>query len=380
MRGKPGAGVGAVLGDTRRQGGQTVVPALVVQLVQQLDADDSTVGLSGHRGARECLAHALGPLEAVGFEQHAPAVDVVGVERRPHAQVGHTGQRWRLRRRVQPVHLHDEDAAGGGLPVVEAQVERAKAIAETRGRFAQGAAQLAPVHDVAADRVRAPEQRRGARHVARGQRLAHRGAGHAPAVDLVAEHARHVEAACLARGVQQRVVAAALRAEAKVIADEHITRVQRPNQHVVDERLGRQRRERLVEGQDHAFVDTAAAQLRQLVAQRGNARRRQLRAAVPRGEEVPRVRLERHGARGHAAVTRLVDQQRQHRLMAAVHAVEIADRQRPRLGGSPAQVVQAVGDVHGRRGGVMRMSWKRGTMTQLCGCSSSRLRACPRRG
>ena len=59
------------------------------------------------------------------------------------------------------------------------------------------------------------------------------------------------------------------------------------------------------------------------------------------GEEVARVRLEGQHARRHAAVARLVDQQRQHRLVAAVHAVEVADRQRAaapgalRGGGSP---------------------------------------------
>ena len=43
------------------------------------------------------------------------------------------------------------------------------------------------------------------------------------------------------------------------------------------------------------------------------------------GEVVARVRLEGQHAAGHAAMARLVVQQRQHGLVAAVHAVEIAD-------------------------------------------------------
>jgi hypothetical protein len=45
------------------------------------------------------------------------------------------------------------------------------------------------------------------------------------------------------------------------------------------------------------------------------------------GEIVARVRLEGQHAAGHAALRGLVVQQRQHRLVPAVHAVEVADRQ-----------------------------------------------------
>jgi hypothetical protein len=40
------------------------------------------------------------------------------------------------------------------------------------------------------------------------------------------------------------------------------------------------------------------------------------------------VRLEGHHAAGHAALRRLAAQQRQHGLVAAVHAVEVADGER----------------------------------------------------
>src|SRR4051812_38449224 len=56
------------------------------------------------------------------------------------------------------------------------------------------------------------------------------------------------------------------------------------------------------------------------------------------------MRLESEHATGDAAVARLVAQQGQHRLVAAVHAVEIADREsaRPRNLG----VVEAAQDQH----------------------------------
>jgi hypothetical protein len=75
-------------------------------------------------------------------------------------------------------------------------------------------------------------------------------------------------------------------------------------------------------------LDAAALELDDLVAQRGDARRRQVGLAGAAGEEVARVRLEREHAGGHAAMARLVAQQRQHRLVAAVHPVEVADGQR----------------------------------------------------
>ena len=61
-------------------------------------------------------------------------------------------------------------------------------------------------------------------------------------------------------------------------------------------------------------------------------------------EVVARVRLEGHHARRQAAVLGLGDQQREHRLVAAVHAVEVADRQR--AGGGEIGVMEAVVDAH----------------------------------
>ena len=50
--------------------------------------------------------------------------------------------------RGQAVHQHREDAAGGRLPVREAQVEGAEAVVPARRRGAQRAAELAAVHQL----------------------------------------------------------------------------------------------------------------------------------------------------------------------------------------------------------------------------------------
>ena len=117
----------------------------------------------------------------------------------------------------------------------------------------------------------------------------------------------------------------------------------------------------LVEAQQDHVVDAAALELDDLVAQRGDARRRELGLAGAAGEEVARMRLEGQHAGRHAAMARLAAQQRQHRLVAAVHAVEVADGQRraafrEREGGEGAE---AAVDLHGgiidrRAGGLGR--------------------------
>ena len=200
------------------------------------------------------------------------------------------------------------------------------------------------MHHVAADAVRPAEQRGSARHVALCQRLAHRGTRNARAAHLVAVHARHVEAGALASGVEHLVVARALGAEAKVVTDQHVFRAEAEHQHVIDEGLRRLRGEGLVEAQYHHLLDAAAVQLAKLVAQRGDACRRELGLVQQRREVVARVRLEGHHARRQAAVFGFGDEQREHRLVAAVHTVEVADRER--AGGRDAGVVKAAKHLH----------------------------------
>ncbi len=216
--------------------------------------------------------------------------------------------------------------------------------AQVQGAKAEFAAELGAVLHMPADGVGPAEQRCRARHVAGGQRFAHRRARNTQAVHFVALHARHIEALRRTGSVEQRVVAGALRAEAEVVADQHVARAEPGHQHLLDELRRRLRGQALIEGQHHGLVDAAAFQFGEFVAQRRHARRCGLGLAGTPCKEVARVRLEGEYRRGHGAVPRFVDQQRQHRLMAAVHAVEVADRQ----GAGPQQggMAQTAEDSH----------------------------------
>jgi hypothetical protein len=212
------------------QGVQTVVLPLVVQFVQQFHADDFTVA--------PLRAELLRPFQAMGLQQDPSAVDVVGIERGPNAEVGHAGHgvTGRVARRlaVQAMHQHREDAAGRRFPVGKTQVH---------GLEAQLPAKLAAMNHVPADAVGASQQRGHAVHVAAGEGVAHQRTGDPVAVHLVAVHARDVETLGGAGGVEHGVVARPLGAEAEIVADQHVLRTQPAHQHVVDEGFGNLRRQ-----------------------------------------------------------------------------------------------------------------------------------------
>src|SRR5207244_6158901 len=86
--------------------------------------------------------------------------------------------------------------------------------------------------------------------------------------------------------------------------------------------------------------DTERAKRFELRAQRRQARRRRARR-----KEFARMRFERQHGRDEAQVFGALDQARQHRLMAAMDTVEVADRQRKR---SVARLGQAAMDAHSR--------------------------------
>ena len=318
------------------QCGQAVIAPLVVQFAEEFHANDLTVA--------PLCAQVRGPVKNVRFQQHAAAVDIARIQRRAHAQIGHAVQR--LAR--QPVHAHHKNAAGRRPPGVsaarKAQIQRAKTIQPPRHALGQRAAQLAPVHHMPADGPGPAQQRRRRRHVARGQRGPHGGGRHALAMHFIRLHARHIKTQPRPGRIQHGVVARTLRAEAKVIAHQHIAHAQPAHQHLLDELLRRQRRQRGVKGQHDGLADSAAGQLGQLVAQRTHPRRGQTAAARGGGKPVARMRLERHHTTGHAPVPRLVLQQRQHGLMAPVHAVEVAYRQRAT--GRNAGVMQTAKNLH----------------------------------
>ena len=130
---------------------------------------------------------------------------------------------------------------------------------------------------MAGDGVGPPQQLHRRRHIARGQRLAHGGAGDAHTCEGVAFHVRDFKALRLPALLQQRAVASALGAKAKIVAHQHITCAQTAHQHLVDKRLRWLRGQIGVKRQHHRLLYAALRQLAELVAQRANARRGQRR-------------------------------------------------------------------------------------------------------
>ena len=136
-----------------------------------------------------------------------------------------------------------------------------------------------------------------------------------------------VKALGITSSIQKRIVARALRTKTEVVAHQHVARPQPLQQHPVDEILRAQVGQLGIKRQHHGLVDATGAQVDQLVAQRAHARRRQGRVVRDAGKVVARMRLEGQHAAGQAALLRLAPEQRQHGLVAAVQAVEVADRQ-----------------------------------------------------
>ncbi len=127
---------------------------------------------------------------------------------------------------------------------------------------------------------------------------------------------------------QQRDVAGATLAEAEVVAHQHPAHAEPTHQHVLDELLGGQRRERRIEARDEHVRDAERPKRIELLAQSREARR----GGVAR-EELARMRIERqHGGR-QAQVVRGLEEAHEHGLVAAMDTVEVADGQGDRPGG-----------------------------------------------
>ena len=182
--------------------------------------------------------------------------------------------------------------------------------------------QLASMEHAPADGIRPTQQMPRPREITGAQRSAHRRTRDALLSFDDGGHLLECERAACRMALQQFDVAGPARTETEVIADEQPPRATSLHNEV-DESLGRQRRKRPVEVLHDDAVDALGRERLELVAQPGDARRR----AVG-GEEFARMRLERHHGRGDSACTRRRDDARQQRLMAAMHAVEVADRQR----------------------------------------------------
>ena len=161
---------------------------------------------------------------------------------------------------------------------------------------------------------------RGHGHVARGQRAAHGGAGGALAGGFDGVQRLGLEAEFAAHALQQGEIPGALGAETKIVAHQHITRLQPFHQNAAHEILGGKRGEAFAEAADMDMGHAQIAQDFQLLAQGSQAGGGGLRR-----EDFARMRFEGQygGRRAHRSGAR--GQPRQHGLVAKMNAVEIAD-------------------------------------------------------
>src|SRR5690606_14682831 len=303
-------------GDLRGERIERIEVRLVAQLAAELDADQLSV-------------HVAVEVEQVHFEQ-GPAV---ALHRGSRPEARHAGQRLG----PEAVDPDDEDARQGGAGEGDLQVQRRKA---------EVTPELAPVHDVARDAVAASQQLAGACEVARGEGGAHGRAGYALAVGEHAAELLELEAPGRRRRLQRVDVARALRAEAEVVAHQQEAGPQPLDDDLVDERLRREPRERLVEAGDADPVDAAGRQRIELVPLGEDARGGL--AAMARREELARMGLDGEHAAREAAAPGLLDQPPEHRLVPAMDAIVVADRQR--ANGALVGGRQAAEDIHGRGG------------------------------
>ena len=156
-------------------------------------------------------------------------------------------------------------------------------------------------------------------------------------------HHRHAEAVRRAGTAQRLGIAGAALAEVEVVADHHMRHVQLLHQHLLDERLGGQPRQRRVEAQHDGKVEPERLQQLQLARQR-----RQPEVRLVGLEELARMRLEQDHAGLAAGLGRRIPGGLQQRLVPAMHAVEVADGQR-RAAGLRRHVCGSVQDDHGVR-------------------------------
>ena len=136
-------------------------------------------------------------------------------------------------------------------------------------------------------------------------------------------------------------VAAAVAAEAEIVAHHQVAHAEAGDQHLLDEGLGGEAAQGVVEGQAEHPLHPRLAQQAHLLAEAGQPRRR-----LVAGEELPGLRLEHHHGDRQLERGGLLAALIENRLVAAVDPIEVAD------GGHAAamlvaQVVQSSDHLHG---------------------------------
>ncbi|MNN58230.1 hypothetical protein D3C81_1732690 [compost metagenome] len=164
------------------------------------------------------------------------------------------------------------------------------------------------------------QQALGEGEVGRSQGLAHPGAADPLTIELHGSRGFDAEALGLAGLQEEGEIAGTIATEAEIVADLQVRRAQPFHQHRMDELRGAELAQAAIEGQAEHPVHALAGQQLELVAQARQAHRCRIRAEV-----LARLRLENHHAAGQTQLSRTLAQPLENGLVAAVHAVEIAD-------------------------------------------------------
>src|SRR5690606_15924519 len=180
--------------------------------------------------------------------------------------------------RAEAADPHGEDAIDRRPPTLQADVRR---------REAEALAEPEAPNDPSRHAVVAAEHRLRLLEIARGERGANRRAAHALAVEHHRLDDGHVKTVPLAGAAQVVERAAAAVAEAEVVTDDHVTRVETRDQQPLDELLRREPA-KLAKARAEELVDARRVEQLEALAEARQARRR-----IVRREHLARRRLER---------------------------------------------------------------------------------------
>jgi hypothetical protein len=187
---------------------------------------------------------------------------------------------------------------------------------------------------------RTPEQPLGQGKIGSGQGIADLSAADANTVQL--DGLRRFNGKTLKNtGVLQEIeIPDAVTTKPEVVTDLQVLHAQAVDQNGIDELIGAQLAQALIEGQAQNAVDAFLGQQLKFVPQPGQTGRRRVR-----GKEFPWLWLENHHAAGHAQLDGAFTQSRQDSLVATVNTVKVANSgdTAPMLG---AQIVEASNQLH----------------------------------
>ena len=177
--------------------------------------------------------------------------------------------------------------------------------------------------DLAPDRRGAPEELRRRLDIARTEKFADPRRRHSPA-GFDGPHIVHdvdVEPQFGAELGERLGVARTASAEAEVVSDEHRADAERADEHVLHELSRRQVRELLVEAEHERRIDARLAEELELLMHAD-----EVLGADLGPQQRERIAVERDGDDSGAAGGGIHPRPVEHRAMAGVHAVELADR------------------------------------------------------